>query len=250
LLYLPDLHGQSLKPTECAERFGFVVDTLLQGRNDGGVEPRNGELHAGRPEKGADYTKDCTSTRHVKLGGMRELILGGARSGKSQLAETRAAASGLHVIYVATAQAFDGEMTRRIAHHRARRPPDWGLIETPLDLAATLRRHAATDVCLLVDCLTLWLSNLLFAGEAARQAEAGKAVVCPRLTGEIQDLLDTLPQLPGHIVLVSNEVGWGVVPMAAVSRLFADEQGRLNQRVAAVSEQVTLVAAGLPLRLK
>ncbi|MDR0577312.1 MAG: bifunctional adenosylcobinamide kinase/adenosylcobinamide-phosphate guanylyltransferase [Candidatus Accumulibacter sp.] len=181
---------------------------------------------------------------------MRELIFGGARSGKSALAERRAAESGLRVIYVATAQALDDEMRRRIAHHRARRPSSWGLVESPLGLAAALRRHAAADACLLVDCLTLWLSNLLFAGEAARQAEAGQAIDCPLLRGETQDLVDALPRLPGRIVLVSNEVGWGIVPMAPVSRLFADEQGRLNQRVAAVCERVTLVAGGLPLTLK
>lgn len=181
---------------------------------------------------------------------MRELIIGGARSGKSTLAEKRAIDSGLHVIYVATAQALDGEMERRIALHQARRPPTWGLVEAPLDLAATLSCHAAPGVCLLVDCLTLWLSNLLFAGVAAKQAESGEAVDCALFAGEVQALVDTLPKLPGQIIMVSNEVGWGLVPMAAVSRLFADEQGRLNQRVAAVCEQVTLVAAGLPLKLK
>jgi adenosylcobinamide kinase/adenosylcobinamide-phosphate guanylyltransferase len=181
---------------------------------------------------------------------MRELIIGGARSGKSLLAEQRAAESGRRVVYVATAQALDGEMSQRIAHHRARRPAQWGLVEAPLELAAALREHAAPDVCLLVDCLTLWLSNLLFAGEAAKQAEAGVPVDCAKLSGEQQALIDTLPQLPGRIVIVSNEVGWGLVPMAALSRLFTDEQGRLNQRVAAVSERVTLVAAGLPLVLK
>lgn len=181
---------------------------------------------------------------------MRELIIGGARSGKSLLAEQRAAESGRRVVYVATAQALDGEMSQRIAHHRARRPAQWGLVEAPLELAAALREHAAPDVCLLVDCLTLWLSNLLFAGEAAKQAEAGVPVDCPRLNGEQQALIETLPQLPGRIIIVSNEVGWGLVPMAALSRLFTDEQGRLNQRVAAVSERVTLVAAGLPLVIK
>lgn len=181
---------------------------------------------------------------------MRELIIGGARSGKSLLAEQRAAQSGLRVTYVATAQALDGEMTQRIAHHRQRRPAHWGLLESPLELAATLRRNAAPDTCLLVDCLTLWLSNLLFAGAAASQAEAGLPVDCPRLAGEVQALVDMLPQLPGRIIVVSNEVGWGLVPMAAVSRLFTDEQGRLNQRVAAACDRVTLVAAGLPLALK
>jgi adenosylcobinamide kinase/adenosylcobinamide-phosphate guanylyltransferase len=181
---------------------------------------------------------------------MRELIFGGARSGKSALAEHRAASSGLRVIYVATAQALDGEMRRRIAHHQVMRPASWGLVESPLDLAAALWRNAAPDVCLLVDCLTLWLSNLLFAGAAARQAEAGQPIDCPLFRDETQALIDALPQLPGRIVLVSNEVGCGIVPMAPVSRLFADEQGRLNQRVAAVCERVTLVAGGLPLVLK
>lgn len=181
---------------------------------------------------------------------MRELIIGGARSGKSLLAEQKALASGLRVVYVATAQALDGEMSQRIAHHRARRPAHWGLVESPLQLAAALRQHAAPDVCLIVDCLTLWLSNLLFAGEAAKQAEAGLTVNCPLLAGEVQALIDDLPRLPGRIIIVSNEVGWGLIPMAAVSRLFTDEQGRLNQRVAAVSERVTMVAAGLPLILK
>ena len=181
---------------------------------------------------------------------MNELILGGARSGKSTLAEKYAAESGMRVVYVATAQALDGEMERRIAHHRARRPASWGLVESPLGLADALKRHAAPNVCLLVDCLTLWLSNVLFAGDAARQAEAGELADCPVLRGETQALIDALPQLPGRIIMVSNEVGWGVVPMAPVSRLFADEQGRLNQRVAAVCERVALVAAGLPLFLK
>ena len=181
---------------------------------------------------------------------MRELIIGGARSGKSALAEQRALESGLHVVYVATAQALDGEMSRRIAHHRARRPASWGLVETPLELAASLQQHAATDTCLLVDCLTLWLSNLLFAGAAAQQAEAGQPIDCRLFSEETRALIETLPELPGQVIMVSNEVGCGVVPMHAVSRLFADEQGRLNQRVAAVCDRVTLVAAGLPLRLK
>jgi adenosylcobinamide kinase / adenosylcobinamide-phosphate guanylyltransferase len=181
---------------------------------------------------------------------MKELILGGARSGKSLLAEKRAAESGLRVVYLATAEACDSEMARRIAHHRERRPSDWGCAEEKLHLAAKLRELAAPNTCVLVDCLTLWLSNLLFAGRAAAQAEAGEAIDCPLLQGETTALIELLPQLPGHVILVSNEVGWGIVPMQPVSRIFADEQGRLNQRVAAVCDQVTLVAAGLPLKLK
>ena len=181
---------------------------------------------------------------------MKELILGGARSGKSLLAEKRAAESGLRVLYLATAEARDGEMARRIAHHRERRPAEWGCAEETLHLAAKLQELAAADTCVLVDCLTLWLSNLLFAGQAARQAEAGEPVSCPLFNNEITALIELLPQLPGRIILVSNEVGWGIVPMHPISRLFADEQGRLNQQVAAACDQVTLVAAGLPLLLK
>jgi adenosylcobinamide kinase / adenosylcobinamide-phosphate guanylyltransferase len=181
---------------------------------------------------------------------MKELILGGARSGKSLLAEKRAAQSGLPVIYLATAQARDGEMSRRIAHHRERRPASWGCSEEPLHLAAKLQELARPETCILVDCLTLWLSNLLFAGQAASQAEAGEAMNCPFFAAETQALIELLPQLPGHIILVSNEVGWGIVPMHPVSRLFTDEQGRLNQQVAAVCDHVTLVSAGLPLALK
>ncbi|MBK5913155.1 bifunctional adenosylcobinamide kinase/adenosylcobinamide-phosphate guanylyltransferase [Rhodocyclus purpureus] len=184
---------------------------------------------------------------------MRELIIGGARSGKSRLAESRALASGLPVTYIATATVSDDEMARRIALHQERRPAGWGLVEAPLDLAGTLRKHAAPDACLLVDCLTLWLANELWASEAATLADADEPVTpatCPRFFAAIDALVDTLPTLPGRIVIVSNEVGWGIVPMAAVSRLFADEQGRLNQRIAGACERVTLVAAGLPLTLK
>ncbi len=181
---------------------------------------------------------------------MRELILGGARSGKSLLAEQRAAQSGLPVIYLATAEARDGEMQRRIAHHRERRPADWACAEEMLHLAKRLHKLAAPDTCILVDCLTLWLSNLLFAGDAATQAEANETIDCPQLREETNALIELLPKLPGHIILVSNEVGWGIVPMHPVSRLFTDEQGRLNQRVATVCNQVTLVVAGLPLTLK
>lgn len=186
-----------------------------------------------------------------------QLILGGARSGKSALAEARALsaeAAGYEVLYLATAQplasAADPEMVERIRRHQQRRPAHWGLIEEPVQLAVTLQAHAAPQRLILVDCLTLWLSNLLFAGAAGRQAEADEAIDCPLLSGAIADLCATLPALPGRILLVSNEVGWGVVPANPLARLFADEQGRLNQRVAAVCDRVTLVAAGLPLELK
>ena len=143
--------------------------------------------------------------------------------------------SGLEVVYLATAAAGDAEMAARIQHHRARRPAHWSLVEEPMQLASALRGAAAPGRCLLVDCLTLWLTNLLLG---------------PGLEPQRGDFLSALPVLPGRIILVSNEVGWGVVPINELARHFADEQGRLNQAVAAASERVTLVAAGLPLELK
>ncbi len=168
---------------------------------------------------------------------MRELILGGARSGKSALAEQYAADSGLEVVYLATAEAGDEEMAARIAHHQERRPGHWLAIEEPLCLAATLQQQAAAGRCLLVDCLTLWLSNLLAAGEEVFERERDA-------------LLQLLPQLPGRIIFVSNEVGLGIVPMGELTRRFCDEIGRLHQAVAAQCERVTFVTAGLPMILK
>ena len=168
---------------------------------------------------------------------MKELILGGARSGKSAFAQRQALASGFAVTYLATAEAGDAEMATRIAHHRAERPADWGLVEEPLALAAALRAHATPDRCLLVDCLTLWLNNLLAAGDTT-------------LHQELDALLTTLPTLPGRILLVSNEVGQGIVPLNPLARRFRDEAGRLHQAVAACCDRVSLVIAGLPLTLK
>lgn len=165
---------------------------------------------------------------------MIELILGGARSGKSRFAAQRALASGLPVTFIATAQAGDDEMAARIARHRAERPASWRTVEAPLALAAALARDAAPDRCLLVDCLTLWLSNALLA---SREDEIGT-------------LLATLPHLPGQLILVSNEVGWSIVPENALARRFRDEQGRLNQKIAQLADRVALVVAGLPLVLK
>ncbi len=168
---------------------------------------------------------------------MRELILGGARSGKSALAEKRATQSGLEVVYIATAEARDGEMSERIAHHRARRPGHWHCIEEPRQLAAILRQQASENRCLLVDCLTLWLSNLLAAGDEVFEHERGA-------------LLQQLPQLPGRIIFVSNEVGLGIVPLGELTRQFCDESGRLHQSIAAACDRVTFVTAGLPMILK
>jgi len=182
--------------------------------------------------------------------GITHLVLGGARSGKSAFAEQQATQSGLSVLYIATAHAGDGEMAQRIAHHRARRPENWTSLEVPLHLAQALQQNATADSCIIVDCLTLWLTNLFFAGHAAAQAEAGEAIDCPLLTKEINNLLEIFPQLPGRILFVSNEVGWGIVPEKPVARAFADEQGRLNQQVAAACNRVSLVVAGILVELK
>jgi adenosylcobinamide kinase/adenosylcobinamide-phosphate guanylyltransferase len=177
---------------------------------------------------------------------MNELILGGARSGKSRYAQERALASGRAVTYIATAVAGDAEMAERIACHRAQRPREWQLVEATHHLAATLRRHAAPDRCLLVDCLTLWLSHWLAPGPAA----AGAADPAHGFNEERAQLLATLPTLPGRLILVSNEIGMGVVPLGALTRRFCDEAGRLHQDLAGLCERVTLMVAGLPLLIK
>jgi adenosylcobinamide kinase / adenosylcobinamide-phosphate guanylyltransferase len=169
---------------------------------------------------------------------MRTLILGGARSGKSALAERLAMESGHDVVYIATAQAHDAEMAARIAHHCASRPAHWRCVEEPLALADALIAHARPGRCVLVDCLTLWLSNLLGVDDSAR------------LERERAALLDALPSLTGQVLLVSNEVGLGVVPMGELTRRFVDEAGRLHQTLAGRCERVLFVAAGLPLALK
>ena len=166
------------------------------------------------------------------------LVLGGARSGKSCRAEALAEALGLPVIYVATAPRIkgDSEWSERIEHHQARRSSEWETIEEELALVEVMREKAAAGTTLFVDCLTLWLSNLMFHGRDIDQ-EVGK-------------LCALLPDLPGHVILVSNEVGMGLVPESPEGRAFRDAQGRLNQAVAAVVESVEFVAAGLPIRLK
>ena len=143
---------------------------------------------------------------------MKELVLGGARSGKSAYAQRRAAASGLPVTVIVTGSAGDDEMVERIAHHRAARPAEWRVVEAQRALAATLREAAAPGCCLIVDCLTLWLMNVI-DGDFAAEREA---------------LLDLLPRLPGEVLFVANEIGLGIVPLGAETRRFRDEAGRLN----------------------
>ena len=169
---------------------------------------------------------------------MKSLILGGVRSGKSRLAEQMATDSGLPVTYIATATAEDVEMRQRIERHRADRPDHWTLVEEPLALGAALKQHAAEGRCLIVDCLTLWLTNLLMTDDS------------DLLTQELDDLLVVLEGLPGELILVSNETGMGVVPMGEITRRYCDEAGRLHQRLAQSCEQVVLTVAGLPQVLK
>ena len=169
---------------------------------------------------------------------MIDLILGGARSGKSRLAEQQATASGMEVVYVATSQPLDDEMRERIRHHQQRRPASWQLVEEPLALARVLREQDGPNRCLLVDCLTLWLTNLLLHDDPQR------------LSLERQQLLDMLGDLSGHVILVSNETGLGVGPMGELSRRYVDEAGWLHQELAQRSDRVRFCVAGLPMTLK
>jgi adenosylcobinamide kinase / adenosylcobinamide-phosphate guanylyltransferase len=164
------------------------------------------------------------------------LVLGGARSGKSRYAERLVEDAALSGTYCATAEALDAEMTERIAAHRARRGSFWRTVETPLALAPAIAAEAMPEHPILVDCLTLWLSNMLLAGH---QADEEAVVLCR-----------VLQSAAAPIVLVSNEVGMGLVPETPVGRHFRDAAGWLNQEVAALADRVVFVAAGLPLVLK
>ncbi|MFW2373794.1 MAG: bifunctional adenosylcobinamide kinase/adenosylcobinamide-phosphate guanylyltransferase [Gammaproteobacteria bacterium] len=169
---------------------------------------------------------------------MKHLILGGARSGKSRLAEQQATASAKQVIYIATAHAGDEEMAQRIHRHQQQRPEDWLLVEQQLYLADSLLKHDSADHCLLVDCLTLWLCNLLCLNDE------------PLFKRQRQKFLEVLPQLQADVLLVSNEVGQGIVPEGELNRRFIDESGWLHQAVAEHCTKVSWVMAGLPMSLK
>jgi adenosylcobinamide kinase/adenosylcobinamide-phosphate guanylyltransferase len=179
------------------------------------------------------------------------LILGGARSGKSLYAEKQAVESGKEVIYIATGHAGDAEMAERIAHHRKQRPAHWITVEEPLALGHALAKWRAPNRVVLVDCLTLWLTNLLFS-ERTDYPDTGiielPAVFHQQRAALLQAL--AVPAETGDVLLVSNEVGLGIVPYGAISRCFTDEAGRLNQAVAALCERAVFIAAGLPLVLK
>ncbi|MCM0148784.1 bifunctional adenosylcobinamide kinase/adenosylcobinamide-phosphate guanylyltransferase [Photobacterium galatheae] len=172
------------------------------------------------------------------------LILGGARSGKSSFAEQlakRKLTPGKSLHYVATAIPFDEEMQARIRHHQQQRGKHWIAHECPLELAQLLSTFTADDV-VLIECLTLWLNNLIFS--------LGGTCSNHVLEDHIADLLDAVSACPAELIFVSNEVGLGIVPLGEVSRYFVDNAGRMNQKIASVALEVTFIAAGLPLKLK
>lgn len=167
-------------------------------------------------------------------------VLGGARSGKSRYAQARIEALAENLAgplaYIATAQAFDEEMTHRIARHRDDRDARWTTLEEPLELAPAIDRAGAEAGAILVDCLTLWLSNLMLAAMP--------------LDVPVAALAEAIRRCPVPLVLVSNEVGLSIVPENSLARAFRDEAGRLNQTIAALADEVQFIAAGLPLKLK
>lgn len=169
---------------------------------------------------------------------MKELILGGIKSGKSRFAEQRAHNSGLDVIYIATATAQDNEMAARIRAHQQQRNPAWALVEEPFKLGEIIHQHANEGTCLLIECLTLWLTNLLCLDNNATFLQ------------ERASFIDAIDKAPGDIILVSNETGMGVVPLGELSRRFCDEAGLLHQQLARQCDNVYLITAGLAQTLK
>ena len=169
---------------------------------------------------------------------MKHLVLGGVRSGKSAFAQEQVALSGKPVCYVATSQVWDDEMAERIRLHKVNRPSEWQVIEEPLALASVLESLNDPEQAVIVECFTLWLTNLLCLEDDVRLAQEKAA------------LLDIVEHFKGDLVLVSSEVGLGIMPMNAMARRFADEAGEMNQLLAKLTNRVTLVAAGLPMPLK
>jgi adenosylcobinamide kinase / adenosylcobinamide-phosphate guanylyltransferase len=180
------------------------------------------------------------------------LILGGARSGKSSYAEKLATETSLPVTYIATAQVYDDEFKARVQHHKDRRPSHWNIVEEPHFLSNALQAniHAASGAhknapakqCVIIDCLTLWLAQCICPDCAPPEGI--------NWSEQRAKFLAILPTLEADIIIVSNEVGMGIVPLGEISRQFQDEQGRLNQAVAAIADNVSFIAAGLPIKLK
>lgn len=169
---------------------------------------------------------------------MKHLVLGGVRSGKSAFAQKQVALRGLPVCYIATSQIWDDEMAARVSVHQESRPSDWQLIEEPIELARTLASLSLSGNAVIVECMTLWLTNLLCLDDEVRFEQ------------ETEAFLGAVEAFQGELVIVSSEVGLGIMPMNAMARRFADEAGLMNQKLAKLTDQVTLVAAGLPMPLK
>jgi adenosylcobinamide kinase/adenosylcobinamide-phosphate guanylyltransferase len=172
------------------------------------------------------------------------LILGGARSGKSSYAQQLALKYGGRVLYIATSQALDEEMSARIAVHRSERPHDWKTIEAPTQIAAALQNRPEADIILL-DCITLLVSNLLLK-DGSREGEPDEEVCSQRVETEIQEILFSARSLPADWIIVSNEVGLGVVPPYPLGRVYRDLLGRANQRLAAAADEVYFMISGIP----
>jgi len=188
-----------------------------------------------RPPNSGESEREWGRREAMKLERVT-LILGGARSGKSAYAESLIDGAPGDPVYIATGAPGDAEMAARIREHRARRGGRWRTVEEPLDLSGALARETHPECAVLVDCLTLWLSNVI-----AAESDPG---------AETADLVRALEQAAGPIVVVANEVGLGIVPDNALARAFRDHAGRLNQAVAGVADRVVFVAAGLPMTLK
>ncbi|GAB3094472.1 bifunctional adenosylcobinamide kinase/adenosylcobinamide-phosphate guanylyltransferase [Aestuariicella hydrocarbonica] len=173
---------------------------------------------------------------------MKQLIFGGARSGKSRLAEHLTGLYGDTIAYIATADAqfHDAEMTARVVHHRQQRPPHWHTLEVPCELGASLRAEASNYDAIIVDCLTLWLTNCLMAEERHPDFWSQQK----------QRFLSALDEIRTPVILVSNEVGMGIVPLGELNRRFVDEAGFLNQATARLCDRVIFTAAGCPLVMK
>jgi adenosylcobinamide kinase/adenosylcobinamide-phosphate guanylyltransferase len=184
-------------------------------------------------------------------------VLGGARSGKSLYAERLAHESARPVTYIATARGADDEFAARIAHHRVRRPSHWALVEAGDNLAAALSEADREGRCVLIDCLTLWLAGLLCPLDATEPPSAASepsgeepATCAAKISSHLDAFEAALTSARGQVIIVSNEIGLGVVPLGSITRQYVDELGRLNQRIAAIAPTVTFMVAGLPLAVK
>ena len=166
-----------------------------------------------------------------------ELILGGVKSGKSSYGELRATLRDRQIVYVATAEGRDSEMQARILRHRKDRPEHWIVVEEPVNLADTIARYDSDQFCIIVDCLTLWISNLL-------------ALPDESFSREMDAFLSNLPSAKCDVIMISNETNLGVIPVGSLSRRFCDEAGLLHQRLATICTNVTLMVAGIPMAIK